>query len=61
VENTLSKLQKVGDELAATTGHRGCSAAGAFSSGEIYLDGRGGRLKQSSHYKFERVERTSDG
>jgi hypothetical protein len=61
VEDTLFRLQKVGDELAATNGHRGHSTASAFSAGEIYLDARGGRLKPASYYKFERLERTSDG
>lgn len=45
VEDTLFQLQKVGDELAATAGHRCFSAAGAFPAGEIYLEGCGGRLK----------------
>jgi hypothetical protein len=55
VEDTLSQLQKVGDELAATTGHRCCNAAGAFSAGEIYLDGRGGRLSGHRNYKFDKA------
>lgn len=37
VEATLSQLQKVGNELAATTGSRGFSVASAFSAREVYL------------------------
>lgn len=37
VEATLSQLQKVGDELATTTGPRDFSVASAFSAREVYL------------------------
>ena len=37
VEATLSQLQKVGDELAATTGPRSFSVTSAFSAREVYL------------------------
>lgn len=37
VEVPLSQLQKVGDELAANTGHRGFSAARDFSTPEVSI------------------------
>jgi hypothetical protein len=37
VEDTLSQLQKVSDELAPNTGHRSFRAARALSTGEGFL------------------------
>jgi hypothetical protein len=37
VEDTLSQLQKVSDELAANTGHRSLRAARALSTSEGFL------------------------
>jgi hypothetical protein len=37
VEDTLSQLQKVSDELAANTGHRSLRAACALSTSEGFL------------------------
>jgi hypothetical protein len=39
MEDPLPKLQKVGDELAANSGHRGCSIARALFTREISLVG----------------------
>ena len=37
VEDTLSQLQKVGDELAANSGHRSLNSAHGFSLPEISM------------------------
>jgi len=37
VEDTLSELQKVGDELAANPGHRGFGIAGALHYREVSI------------------------
>ncbi|MDQ2975080.1 MAG: hypothetical protein M3R69_06685 [Acidobacteriota bacterium] len=39
MEDPLPKLQKVGDELAANSGHRSCSIARALVAREISLVG----------------------
>ncbi len=37
LENTLPELQKVGDELAATAGHRGHSIAGVIPPRKVSI------------------------
>jgi hypothetical protein len=51
VEIPLSRLQKVGDELAASPGHRRGSVAHAFSTGEVSITRKKALRKVEKHSK----------